>query len=248
MNDGNDAVPYCGPLIAPDALLSAWNMDPFLWAAFAVAGLAALRHHSRSGMSALQDRALAVATAGLLLAFVSPLCAATVALFSARSLHHLVLISLIAPALAVALPWRAMPAAMAMGLAAVVLIVWHVPTVYDAAWSYAFVYWMLQAALLAPAWQFWSAVLRPGQRADGLFAHALSVGGLAAVMGFIGAVLTFAPTGLYPQHLIGTDAFGLTLLEDQQLAGLIMWVPGFAPLAAIAFWMMRRGWKQGFAT
>ncbi|MFN4154328.1 MAG: cytochrome c oxidase assembly protein [Paracoccaceae bacterium] len=244
---GVDAVPYCGPLIAPDALITAWNGDPWLLAILVFAGMAALWQRSRAGLSVGQDRALMVAGAGLLVAFVSPLCAATVALFSARALHHVVLVSVVAPALAIALPWRALPAAVAMGLTSIALILWHLPGVYDAAWGNVAVYWLMQAALLLPAWLFWSAVLHPDQRAGGLFAHALSIGGLAAVMGFIGAVLTFAPMGLYAQHLVGAEAFGMTLLSDQQLAGLIMWVPGLLPLAGIAFWVLRRGWKQGFA-
>lgn len=244
---GVDAVPYCGPLIAPDALLYAWNGDPRLLLAIVCAGIAVVWCQSRSAPSATQNRALIVAGIGIVVAFVSPLCAATVALFSARALHHVVLVSIIAPALAVALPWRALPATVAMGLTSVALIAWHLPAVYDAAWTSVALYWAMQGVLLLPAWLFWSAVLQPAQPAESLFAHALSIGGLAAVMGFIGAVLTFAPTGLYPQHLVGAEAFGMTLLSDQQLAGLIMWVPGFLPLAAIAFWMVRRGWKQGFA-
>lgn len=244
---GVDTVPYCGPLIAPGELLYAWNGDPWLMAALTIAGLGVFWLRTRMQESVVRDRAFLVAAIGLVVAFVSPLCAATVALFSARALHHIVLVSVIAPALAVALPWRALPAAVAMGLTSIALIAWHVPAIYDAAWSHVPVYWILQGALLVPAWLFWSAVLRPVQTAEGLFAHALGIGGLAAVMGFVGAILTFAPSGLYPQHLVGTDAFGLTLLADQQLAGLIMWVPGFAPLAVIAFWTLRRGWKQGYA-
>ncbi|MDO9526037.1 MAG: cytochrome c oxidase assembly protein, partial [Gemmobacter sp.] len=174
-------------------------------------------------------------------------CAATVALFAARSVHHLILLCVIAPALATAMAWRPIPAGVGLGLTSATLILWHVPAVYDAAWDSAQIYWTLQGALLLPAWMFWSAVLRPAARADTLFGHALLVGGLAGVMGLIGAVLTFAPVPLYPQHLVGTNAFGIGLLSDQQLAGLIMWVPGFLPIVAVSFWMLRRGWKQGFA-
>ncbi|NEX48078.1 cytochrome c oxidase assembly protein [Rhodobacter sp. ETT8] len=209
--------------------------------------MAALMHRSRVGFSPAQDRALIVAAAGLVLAFLSPLCAATVALFSARALHHLVLVSIVAPALALAFPWRSLPSLVAMGVTLAVLVAWHLPPVYDLAWSSAGFYWLMQLALLLPAWVFWSAVFRKDQGAEDVFSHALCVSGLAAGMGFIGAVLTFAPTGLYPQHLIGAEAFGLTLIADQQLAGLIMWVPGFAPMAGFAFWLMRRVWKQGFA-
>lgn len=249
MNTGLDSVttPYCGPVMAPDQILWAWNGDPWLLGGLACAGLGVLWHRSQSGSDAVRDRALIVAAVGLSIAFISPLCAATVALFAFRTLHHLILLCVVAPALAVALPARMLPAAAGLGLTSVVLVLWHVPSVYDAAWQSAAFYWALQFALLVPAWLFWSAVLRPAPRADTLFGHALLVGGLAGVMGLIGAVLVFAPRPYYPQHLVGAEAFGTSLLADQHLAGLIMWVPGFVPLAACAFWMLRQGWKNGFA-
>ena len=40
----------------------------------------------------------------------------------------------------------------------------------------------------------------------------------------LGALLTFAPSPWYVTD--GARAFGLSALEDQQLGGLIMWVPG----------------------
>ena len=43
--------------------------------------------------------------------------------------------------------------------------------------------------------------------------------------GLLGALLTFAGRPLYAAHLSTTAAWGLTPLEDQQLAGLIMWIP-----------------------
>lgn len=244
---GGSAVPYCGPVLAPDQLFYAWNGDLWLFAGLASAALAMVWYRTTTHFSALRDRALIIAGIGLVVAFVSPLCAATVALFSARTLHHVVLLSVVAPAMAIAMPLRVLPAALAMGGTSIALVVWHLPAAYDAAWNNELIYWAMQAGLLLPAWIFWSAVLNPYTAAGQMFTHVLSIGGLAAVMGFIGAVLTFAPNGLYPQHLVGTEAFGLSLLADQQLAGLIMWVPGFLPLIAIAFWMMRRGWKQGFA-
>src|SRR5690606_18489990 len=140
------------------------------------------------------NRALILAFAGLGIAFLSPLCAATVALFSARALHHLLLLCLVAPALALALPLRALSAPLAMGLTALALVLWHVPAVYDAAWRSGAVYWLMQGALLLPGWIFWSVVLRPQRRdATALFTDALLVASLAGVMGLIGAVLTFAP-------------------------------------------------------
>jgi putative membrane protein len=45
------------------------------------------------------------------------------------------------------------------------------------------------------------------------------------LMGLLGALLTFAPVALYAPHTLTTAAWGLTPLEDQQTAGLIMWIP-----------------------
>jgi len=242
------APPYCGPLADPDQLWLAWNTDPLLLGALFCAALAALWHRRQHAPDASRDRALLLAFGGLFIAFVSPLCAATVALFSARTAHHLLLLGVVTPALAIALPWRSLSAGMSLGLTCGALILWHLPVAYSAAWDSAALYWLLQAALLLPGWLFWSAVLNPAHRADQLLTHALLVAGLAGVMGMIGALLTFAPRALYPQHLIGAEAYGLGILQDQQLAGLIMWVPGFLPIAAVGFLMLRRGWKLGFAS
>jgi len=50
-----------------------------------------------------------------------------------------------------------------------------------------------------------------------------------AQMGVIGALLVFAAQPLYAAHEATTWPWGLTPLADQQLAGLIMWVPGAVP-------------------
>ena len=66
-------------------------------------------------------------------------------------------------------------------------------------------------------------------------------------MGFLGAILTFAPDILYFPHVGGAMAWGMSPLSDQQLAGLIMWVPGFVPVTAIAGRMVWHAWRRGFA-
>ena len=57
-------------------------------------------------------------------------------------------------------------------------------------------------------------------------------------MGLLGAVLTFAGQAVYAPHFYTTLAWGMTPLEDQQAAGLIMWAPAsalylFAALAVL---------------
>ncbi|MFD2814335.1 hypothetical protein ACFSYD_07355 [Paracoccus aerius] len=75
--------PYCGPGAAPDEIWAAWNPDPVVLAALAL--LAAALWRRGSGKAGL------IAVLALAVAFVSPLCALTVSLFSARALHHILL-------------------------------------------------------------------------------------------------------------------------------------------------------------
>ncbi|WP_234855190.1 cytochrome c oxidase assembly protein [Paracoccus everestensis] len=230
--------PYCGPGVAPDGLWAAWNVDPPLLAGLAVLSVVLWRQGN--------GRAGGIAVLALAVAFVSPLCALTVSLFSARALHHLVLAGVAAPALALAWPLaaRAPAQAGATGMA-LAMGAWHLPVVYDAIWRSDAVYWLMQAALFLPAWAFWSAVLT-GPRSS-VLGHSFLTMGLAGLMGLLGAVLTFAPAVLYIQHVDGAAPWGLTALDDQRLAGLILWVPGFLPMAAFAGWMLRQGWQRGFA-
>ncbi|MDM7459567.1 MAG: cytochrome c oxidase assembly protein [Paracoccus sp. (in: a-proteobacteria)] len=236
-------MPYCGPAPMPDGLWQSWNFDPPLVAALLIAApvLMRLAGPGRRGMAGL-------AWGFLVLAFVSPLCSLTVALFSARSAHHLVLITLAAPALALAVPIaRRIPASLSLATLGIAMVAWHLPSVYDAIWRSHSIYWSMQVAMLLPAWAFWSAVLAPGADGEDAMRRAVLIGGLAGIMGFLGAILTFAPSILYFQHIDGATAWGLDPLNDQQLAGLVMWVPGFLPVAAMAFAMLRHGWRKGFA-
>jgi putative membrane protein len=54
-------------------------------------------------------------------------------------------------------------------------------------------------------------------------------------MGLLGAILTFARFALYAPHYLTTQQYGFSPLDDQQLAGLIMWV-GSLPLTIVAGW------------
>lgn len=232
-------IPYCGPVPAPAAALTAWNLDPPLLLALALLLLA--------GMALSRRPAFLVAGwLTLVLAFVSPLCAMTTALFSVRALHHLLLVGMAAPLFALALPpVRPGPGAF-FCLTAGVLVLWHVPAIYEAAWDGTAVYWLMQVLLLVPAWGFWSGVLQGGRTGDAgsMVVSAVLIGGLAGVMGLIGAVLVFTGDVLYPQHGPGALAWGTDPLADQQLAGLVMWVPGLLPLAVIACLVVTRAWRR----
>lgn len=241
--------PYCGPAPTPETLSASWNLDPFLIIALGVIGIAGLWRLREAGSSdtIMRRQAFLLAGAAAFVAFVAPLCALTVALFSARTLHHLVLLGLVAPALAIAFPFRLRAPSTTFLAVSVVLWIWHVPEVYSAAWNHDAFYWVMQFALIATAWAFWSTVLDAREDAMETVSSSAAVAGLAGQMGLIGAVLTFAPGILYREHVALTAPFGLTPLADQQLAGLIMWVPGMLPMAVLTAILLRRGWSRGFA-
>ncbi len=239
---------YCGPAPIPATLAQSWNLDPILIAMLVLIGLAGLRHLHGNHAHRMQTGAFGLAAAGAFIAFVAPLCALTVALFAARTLHHLILIGVVAPALAFAIPCRWRYPSTAFLAVSAVLWAWHVPTIYAAIWDHAAIYWLMQIALIGSGWAFWSAIFATRDDALETLSASAIVAGLAGQMGLIGAVLTFAPQALYPEHLGLTAAFGLTPLADQQLAGLIMWVPGMLPMAVLTAILLRRGWDREFAT
>jgi putative membrane protein len=60
--------------------------------------------------------------------------------------------------------------------------------------------------------------------------------------GALGALITFAGRILYPDYAETALAWNFTPLEDQQIGGLIMWIPAglvyvFAGLALFAAWL-----------
>jgi len=172
----------------------------------------------------------------MLIVFVSPLCALSSALFSARVLHHILLVTAVAPLLARAFPQRRASAPLAALVAAhaIILWFWHAPGPY--AWGLASVpaYWLMQLSLLGSAWLMWRAILAPSvQPGPAMMALAATIG----QMGLLGAVIVFARTPLYPVHLASTAAWGLTPLTDQQLAGLLMWVPAMLPYLGVGLWL-----------
>lgn len=232
-------IPYCGPAPEPQALVAAWNFDPI---AIALCGALALAH-MRARPNAGPASPLVLGIGVLLVLFVSPLCALTAALFSARVAHHVLLVAVAAPLLALAFPegseckgmMRRLPLAWLVGLHAAILWFWHAPQAYAAGVVGAPPYWIMQASLLASAFLLWRRVLSPR---TGTGAALLALLATVVQMGMLGALLTFAQAPLYAPHLTTTIPYGLTPLADQQLAGLIMWVPAAMPYLAAALLLL----------
>lgn len=224
-------IPYCGPGPGPGEWLARWNLDPVLLAALALAlGLSLWRTSGR-------ERAAGVAAVAVLaVIFVSPLCALSSALFAARTAHHVLLVAVAAPLIALALPRRRVgPLALATFVQAAVFWVWHAPAAYGWALSHDAAYWLMQVSLLGTAVWFWMAARRaPAPAAVAALLLAM------VAMGLLGALLTFTGQPVYAPHFLTTAVWGLTPLEDQQAAGLIMWAPAAALYLAAALWRLGR--------
>ncbi|HEY8004654.1 MAG TPA: cytochrome c oxidase assembly protein, partial [Phenylobacterium sp.] len=214
--------PYCGEPPSPATLLLRWNLDPLLMGVMLAAlglYLARAREHRRS-----EVQAFVAGWALTSVALMSPLCALSVSLFSARIGQHMLLTLAAAPLVAMGRPFgrlgegRALPAAIAF---AILLWVWHAPGPYAATFLSPAVYWEMHASLFGSAVWLWSGLLGPQPRAGAIGAAAFSM----IQMGLLGALITLAPRPLYAPHLLTTTAWGLSQLEDQQLGGALMWAP-----------------------
>lgn len=190
----------------------------------------------------------------LVLAFVSPLCALTTALFSARVFHHFILVALVAPLMALSLKarfrsrpgWLSRFPEVAFLAHTVAYWAWHLPPGYSFALSGTLAYWGMQLTLIATGiWLWWTMLVVAGP----IMRISLALATMAQ-MGFLAAILTFAPYPLFSEHLLTTQAYGLTPLEDQQLSGLTMWTLGLVPylvvaLAAISETLHRNAGREG---
>lgn len=217
-----ESLPYCGSAPLPAEFWERWNLDPLV-----IVGLLAAVWLGRGLKARMTPWTTGVAILALL--FVSPLCALSSALFAMRVAHHVMMTGVAAPMLAMSLPRAPGSVARWAAVHAVVFWLWHAPTIYTQALASDAVYWLMQATLLGSALMLWRAVRGAPPP--------LAVAGLLATMvqmGLLGALLTFTTVPLYAWHMATTQAWGLSPLADQQLAGLIMWVFGGALYLAAA--------------
>jgi cytochrome c oxidase assembly factor CtaG len=127
---------------------------------------------------------------------------------------------------AVRASWRALTAPLtATVIHGVTVWAWHAPRAYQATLTSELTHALQHVSFLATALLFWWALVRgPGARRR-YGAAVLYLFVTAAHTGLLGALLAFSPTLWYPVYSLTTRAWGITPLEDQQLAGLVMWIP-----------------------
>lgn len=129
-------------------------------------------------------------------------------------------------------------------LQAAALWLWHAPRLFDAALASDGWHIAQHASFLATSLLFWSAMLgRRGRQAREFGQRAIATLCLFAtsiVSGALGALMAFSESPWYRGYArMGMAPFGLTPAEDQQIAGLIMWVPGGLVHAAAALLLAR---------
>jgi putative membrane protein len=233
--------PYCGLPPVPGALLGRFNDDPVLivlLCLFAAAHIVAI----------VDDRGRrAAAIAGWLVAavaLISPLCALSVALFSARVGQHMILLLIAAPLIAISAPaglYRARllwPAVIGFFLA---LWFWHMPLAYDATFRSTAIYWAMHLSLFGTAVALWAMLLA---HARDQAVAALAAGIVTSIqMGLLGAILTFSSHAWFAPHYDTVQPWGFTPLSDQQLGGVLMWVPGCGLFLLVALRSARHLWQ-----
>jgi cytochrome c oxidase assembly factor CtaG len=118
--------------------------------------------------------------------------------------------------------------------------VWHVPSLYDAAQGQALVHYVEHALFFGTALLFWWPVIHPSGGSRTL-SRVAGIGYFSVPMfesTLIGALLTFATRPFYLTYAQAPRLTGLSAVDDQQLAGLIMWIPGGLVYTAAILWLL----------
>ncbi|MBC8087179.1 MAG: cytochrome c oxidase assembly protein [Phycisphaerae bacterium] len=240
------------------------------------------RSGGRNRQSGLRGLAFVAGWLVLAISLVSPLHALSEQLFSAHMIQHELLMTLAAPLLVLARPNAVFAWALPMRMRRVWMAVRRPSTVQEvrrlliqvrarAAWlAYALVLWGWHAPALfqwslrdervhalqhtcffvVSLW-FWQSTFG-SRRTATAGASVLVLFATTIHTSILGALITFDTALWYPAYARTATALGVNPLHDQQLAGLIMWVPGSVPylIAAVAImtqWLGRTSSSQDHA-
>jgi cytochrome c oxidase assembly factor CtaG/cytochrome c2 len=258
-----------GRALQPHDLWSAWSFDPAIVACLTASAFLYWQGARRErGITAREQYAFWSGWAALAFALLSPLHPAGEVLFSAHMVQHEVLMLVAAPLLVVGRPlvpflwglpfawrravgrvsksqgveraWRAITHPLAAWtIHLVALWLWHAPPLFDATLESDWVHTLQHASFLGSALLFWWSLLGGREHRMRSGAAVLYVFTTAVHTSVLGALLTFAPVALYPAYS-NTAAWGLTAIEDQQLGGLVMWVPGGVVFTVAGLWLFAR--------
>jgi len=267
----SDALPVCrapGGLAQPWSAPGLWLLPPLLLLGLYVAGVLRLwRSAPGRGITGLEAGGFLAGVVVLGFILGGPLNAYAGWSLAAHMAQHMLLLAVVPPLLLAGRPWAAiacaLPAPLASGLHravhplaralasalapatvahAAVMALWHMPDALQAAVASERLHEAMHASFLLAGLWFWSALWRRiREPATGPAPGVVATVVLMMVMGFLGALLTFSPRALYPLYAFRSPEVGLEPLSDQQLAGLLMWVPSCLPYLAGALWLTWRG-------
>ena len=172
-------------------------------------------------------------------------------LFSAHMVQHLLMTLIMAPLMLVGIPdwlWRAMirktigfsvarivtGPLVAFGIYNVVFAGWHFPMFYNWALEDHNVHIVQHIMFIIAAMFMWWPVIEPLPELARLITplRMVYLFAISIPMSVVSALITLSPEVLYTWYNDADRIFNLTVIEDQQLGGLIMWVPG-----ALIFWV-----------
>jgi len=128
------------------------------------------------------------------------------------------------------------------------LWMWHVPACFQAALASNGMHALQHTGFLASALLFWWAVLGREGGAHGRGGAIVYLFTTMMHTGALGALFTMSGTVWYPLYGNRAQLFGLGALEDQQLGGLIMWIPGGLAYLAAGLVLCARWLRQGPAS
>lgn len=246
------------------------SLPLLLVAALYLRGTLNLRRRSKQTSRFPHMAAFALGWTMLAVALITPLHGLGQRLFTAHMIEHELLMAVAAPLLvlsrptadllwglpsgwrkslaqaghfrAVRIPWRflSLPP-VATILHGFAIWLWHVPPFFEAALQGGFLHYLQHASFLGTGLLFWWAIAPfRSHRSQGTSVLHLFVTSLHTTL--LGALLFVSPHLWFPSNAASSSAWGLTPLEDQQLAGLVMWVPagliyGGAALLLAALWI-----------
>jgi putative membrane protein len=127
------------------------------------------------------------------------------------------------------------------------LWMWHVPATFQAALADNATHALQHTSFLGTALLFWWAVLGREGANQGRGAAIVYLFTTMMHTGALGALFTLSDGVWYPLYGNRAQLFGLNPLEDQQLGGLIMWIPGGLAYLAAGLVLCLRWLRQGGA-
>jgi putative membrane protein len=144
---------------------------------------------------------------------------------------------------AFAATWRTITGALFVWLLhAAAIWSWHIPALYDASVENEFIHGLQHSMFLVTALLFWWTLVHGRYGRMGYGIAVIYVFTTAVHTSILGALMTFTQQVWYPIYDGRTAAWNLTALQDQQLGGLIMWIPAgvvfiVLGLAMLAAWI-----------